>query len=80
MLLKKVNHRVKNSLQLVSSVLALHRTGIEDDSARRQFDEAAAKVATVARIHQRLYRDDNVESIAFGEFLAEMCKDPWSWR
>jgi two-component sensor histidine kinase len=74
-LLKEVNHRVKNSLQLVSSVLTLHRAGISDERARRQFDEAATKVDTVARVHQRLYRDEDVESLAFGTFLEEMCKD-----
>lgn len=51
------------------------RAGIGDEEARQQFDEVAAKVATVARVHQRLYRDENVELLAFGTFLEEMCKD-----
>lgn len=74
-LLQEVNHRVKNSLQLVSSVLMLHRAGVSDEKVRQQFDEVAAKIATVARVHQRLYRDDDVASLDFGAFLEEMCKD-----
>ena len=72
-LVHEVNHRVKNSLQLVASMFALHRGHVKDPEARRQFDEVSAKVLTVARVHQRLYTDDHVESIAFDTFLSEMC-------
>lgn len=72
-LLKEVNHRVKNSLQLVASVFTLHRAGITDERARQQFDEVVNKIATVAHVHQKLYRDEKVDSIAFGAFIEEMC-------
>ena len=74
-LLKEVNHRVKNSLQLVASVFTLHRAGITDAHARQQFDEVATKIGTVARVHQKLYCDEHVDSISFGTFLEEMCQE-----
>jgi two-component system, chemotaxis family, sensor kinase Cph1 len=74
-LLKEVNHRVKNSLQLVASLLALQRSSIKDDEARRQFDEAGRRINIVAQIHQKLYQDDNVEQVALDRLLKELCAD-----
>ena len=74
-LLREVNHRVKNSLQLVSSMLMLHRSQLRDASAKEQFDSVASKVATIGRVHQRLYQGEDLDAIAFGTFLTEMVKD-----
>lgn len=75
LLLKEVNHRVKNSLQLVSSLLGLQRAQIKDPEARRQFDEAGRRINTVAKIHQRLYQDEDVDCVAFDKFLKELCDE-----
>jgi two-component sensor histidine kinase len=75
LLLKEVNHRVKNSLQLVASLLGLQRARIKDPEARRQFDEAGQRINTVAKIHQRLYRDEDVDRVAFDKFLQELCEE-----
>jgi two-component sensor histidine kinase len=75
LLLKEVNHRVKNSLQLVASLLGLQRARIKDPEARRQFDEAGRRINTVAKIHQRLYRDEDVDRVAFDKFLHELCDE-----
>lgn len=75
LLLKEVNHRVKNSLQLVASLLGLQRARIKDPEARRQFDEAGRRINTVAKIHQRLYRDEDVDRVAFDKFLQELCDE-----
>ena len=74
-LLKEVNHRVKNSLQLVASLLGLQRARIKDPEARRQFDEAGRRINTVAKIHQRLYKDENVDRVAFDKFLQDLCDE-----
>lgn len=75
MLLKEVNHRVKNSLQLVASLLNLQRSRIRDQEARRQFEEAAQRINAVAQIHQRLYRDEHLDRVAIDRFLDELCAD-----
>lgn len=74
-LLKEVNHRVKNSLQLVASLLGLQLSQIKDPEARRQFEEAGRRINTVASIHQRLYQDENVDRVAFDRFLRDLCTD-----
>jgi two-component sensor histidine kinase len=75
MLLHEVNHRVKNSLQLVSSLLRLQARRIPDAAARRQLEDATTRISTIAHIHQRLYRDQDIKKINFGAFLSELCAD-----
>jgi PAS domain S-box-containing protein len=75
MLLHEVNHRVKNSLQLVSSLLRLQARRIPDPAARRQLEDATTRISTIAHIHQRLYRDQDIKKIDFGAFLSELCAD-----
>ncbi|QQP88722.1 ATP-binding protein [Skermanella sp. TT6] len=75
LMLKEVNHRVKNSLQLVSSLLRLESRQISDPVTRRHFDEACARVATIARVHERLYMTDKVGVVEFGLFLRDLCAD-----
>jgi PAS domain S-box-containing protein len=75
MLLHEVNHRVKNSLQLVSSLLRLQARRIPDAAARHQIEDATTRISTIAHIHQRLYRDQDIKKINFGAFLSELCAD-----
>jgi PAS domain S-box-containing protein len=75
MLLHEVNHRVKNSLQLVSSLLRLQARRIPDLAARHQLEDATTRISTIAHIHQRLYRDQDIKRINFGAFLSELCAD-----
>ena len=74
-LLKEVNHRVKNSLQLVASLLSLQKGQIREPEARRQFEEAAQRINTVAHIHQRLYRDEHLDKVALDRVLIDLCED-----
>lgn len=75
MLLKEVNHRVKNSLQLVASLFSLQRSRIADSDVRGHFDDATQRVNTVARVHQRLYQDQHLDSVAFDKLLKELCQE-----
>jgi two-component sensor histidine kinase len=74
-LLHEVNHRVKNSLQLVSSLLRLQARRIPDTTARQQLEDATTRISTIAHIHQRLYRDQDIQRLNFGAFLSELCAD-----
>jgi two-component sensor histidine kinase len=76
MLLAEVNHRVKNSLQLVTSVLNMEaaqaaRAG-EDVAGRLR--AAAARVGAIATVHAALYHGEDVRSVAFGAFLDTLCR------
>ncbi len=74
-LLREVNHRVKNSLQLVSSLLTLQALSSKDPEMRRQFQEACGRIGTVAQVHQRLYQSENHSEVAFGQYLRDLCRE-----
>lgn len=74
-LLREVNHRVKNSLQLVSSLLTLQTLSLPDQSARAHFQDARNRIEAIARVHNRLYQADQFQTIEFGTYLRELCDD-----
>lgn len=74
LLLHEVNHRVKNSLQIVTGLLALQANRIKDAGARQRLLDARAQISTIAQIHQSIYRahrHDEVEFISFLRSLTE---------
>lgn len=75
MLLREVNHRVKNSLQLVSGLLNLQVAAAGDEAVRHHLRDAAHRISAVAQVHQRLYRAEQFRSLDFGSFLTELCGD-----
>ena len=74
-LLKEINHRVKNSLQLVSSMLNLQASDGVHPEVRRQLHEASNRVLTIARAHERLYKNDDVTVLDLGDYLRDICGD-----
>ena len=74
-LVKEMNHRVQNSLQLVAAFLRLQARAAGDGAVADQLGEAQARLAAVALVHRRLYRDDQVESIDLSRYLGELIAD-----
>jgi two-component sensor histidine kinase len=74
-LLKEINHRTKNSLALVSSMLTLQAKGSDDPTVVGHLQAAASRIATIARAHERLYRSDDVESLELAKYLTDLCGD-----
>jgi len=74
-LLREINHRVKNSLQLVSGLLNLQMASIDDSSAKAMLKDASDRIAAVARVHYRLYQSDRFSTLDFAAFLEELCDD-----
>jgi PAS domain S-box-containing protein len=74
-LLYEVNHRVKNNLALVSSMLRLQSRGIEDEKATKAFSDIASRVAVLADIHGRLYQTGGHNQIEAVGFLGEILTD-----
>jgi two-component sensor histidine kinase len=72
-LLKEINHRVKNSLQLVASMLTL-QTG-NDVKLDQRLQEASSRILAIARAHERLYRSAQVERIEISDYLRDVCED-----
>src|SRR4029079_16501485 len=74
-LLKEISHRVKNSLQIVSSMLHLQASTVDDDGLAAQLAEASSRVSAVGRAYERLAYDADVENIDLGSYLRAVCAD-----
>ncbi len=68
-LLREVNHRVANSLQLISSMIALQARRLENGEARELLKRATERVDAVALIHRRLYTSNDVEFVELDQYL-----------
>lgn len=73
-LLREIHHRVKNSLQTVSSLLAIQARRLEDGRARREFDAAVARIQAVAMVHQALYQDEDLSRAGIATQVELLCR------
>ncbi len=71
-LLQEVHHRVKNNLQVVSSLLNIQSKFMKDESAKKAIQEGRDRVQSMALIHQRLYKNDDLARIDFKAYLVEL--------
>jgi two-component sensor histidine kinase len=74
-LLKEVNHRVKNSLQVVSSMLQLQASAVGDATLKDHLQEASTRVSTVGRAYERLAYNPDYENIGLVSYLREVIND-----
>ena len=74
-LLKETHHRVKNSFQIVSSLLYLQSENIEDQEAQLAIREAQNRVRSMVLIHQKLYNKDQLVGIDTKEYFSDLTKD-----
>lgn len=68
-MLREVNHRVGNSLQLVSSFMSLQLRHLVDEGARAALKESQARIEAVAHVHRRLYTSGDMATVAMDEYL-----------
>jgi len=74
-LVGEVNHRVQNSLQLVSSFLALQARASDQPGLAPALEEARRRLTAVALVHRRLYRADQVRSVDAARYVEELVHD-----
>jgi two-component sensor histidine kinase len=72
-LLKEVHHRVKNNLQLITSLLSLQASRIKDPAAKEWFAESQNRVRTMALVHENLYQTGNFVGISMARHLSRVC-------
>lgn len=71
-LLKEIHHRVKNNLQIISSLLSLQSNGIEDENVLRLFQESQNRVRLMAMIHEKLYQSDRFGTIELSDYIRDL--------
>jgi two-component sensor histidine kinase len=74
-LVKEMNHRVKNSLGLVVSMLRLQARENIDPEFAQQLEDATLRVGAIARVHEQLYQSSDVERFDVGRYIEAICKD-----
>ncbi|HOI15261.1 MAG TPA: PAS domain S-box protein [Geobacteraceae bacterium] len=71
-LLKEVHHRVKNNLQIISSLLELQSDFIADEESRKFLRESRSRIASMALVHEKLYQSESVASINLGDYIESL--------
>ncbi|MBM3561990.1 MAG: GAF domain-containing protein [Alphaproteobacteria bacterium] len=74
-LLKEMNHRVKNSLTIVGSMLRLQANDAEDEQAGELLNGASHRVDAIAKAHDQLTRGSDVERMDVGKYIEALCHD-----
>jgi PAS domain S-box-containing protein len=72
-LLKEVHHRVKNNLQIVSSLLSLQANRVQNPLALETLQDTQNRVRSMALIHETLYRSQNLAQVNFAAYVERLC-------
>ena len=69
LLLREMNHRIANSLQLITSLLEMHARKSGDETVRAALRQASERVEAVAKVHRRLYNSSDVSAVEMDDYL-----------
>ncbi len=71
-LLKEVHHRVKNNMQIISSILTMQERLVEDEKLRTVLAESRNRIRSMALIHENLYQHENLANIQFSNYVKSL--------
>lgn len=74
-LLKEVHHRVKNNLQVISSILNLQNERVTDERVKAILNDTRSRVKSIALVHERLYQSSDLVNIDFDEYVKVLVSD-----
>ena len=74
-LLKEVHHRVKNNLQVISSILSLQASYVKDVKTLEILKESQDRIKTMSFVHESLYQDSDFSSIKFGDYVSTLAQN-----
>ncbi len=74
-LLREIHHRVKNNMQIVSSLLNLQVNFEEEEKVQRVLKESQSRIRSMSIVHEKLYQSTSLSEIEFGSYLQQLIKD-----
>lgn len=72
LLLREIHHRVKNNMQVISSLLDIQACQVADKAVSRMFGKSRDRIRSMALIHEKLYESDDMRKIDFAEYLRDL--------
>ena len=75
LLVKEIHHRIKNNLQVISSLLMLQSGYVSDEAVKEMFRESQFRVKSMALIHEKLYRSQTPSTIDFSEYANDLARN-----
>lgn len=76
--IKEIHHRIKNNLQVISSLLSLQAEKFEDKKVLEAFRESQNRVASIAIIHEELHEGNSIDTLDFADYLQKLTADLFS--
>lgn len=74
-LLREIHHRVKNNLQVISSLLSLQSGYAKDEESLAHFYESQSRISTIALIHEKLYHSRNIDEIKMLDYITDLTRN-----
>ncbi|MCD6020225.1 MAG: hypothetical protein K0S53_3346 [Bacteroidetes bacterium] len=71
-LIKEIHHRVKNNMQIISSLLNMQRNDPKNESAAAAFDESKRRIQSMALVHQKLYETEDLSHIKAKDYIEQL--------